>query len=83
MKQFKIDNFDSNTSEETVYYFEPINHVNHCFLSDTDIILVASPVSTEDKNSHSAPLTSETNSEFIDTVSNVQTSGNSEKFDAS
>ena len=50
----------SNTSEEAVYTFEPINHVAKDFFSDTDLILDSSPDSSEKKHSSlSAPSVSE------------------------
>ena len=79
LKYFKTDTSDSNTSEETVHYIEPVNPVNSILFCDTDLILDSSPDSTEKNSLPSVSLICERNSKCIDFVSTVQTSSKSEK----
>ena len=83
LKCFKIDNSDSDTSEETVTCIAPIKPVSDQFFSDFDLFLDSCPDSTENINLTSAPPVSETNATFIDTGFTVQFPGNSEKINSS
>ena len=83
MKYFKNDDSDFNSSEETVYCIETINHLAYFFFSNTDVVLDSSPDSTENGILPSVPTVSERNSKFIDSGSTVQTSSNSENFNFS
>ena len=57
-----------------------MNTVNNIFFSDTDVIMVSCPDSTENNKRSSAPAVFESNAKYTDTGSTVQTSINTEKF---
>ena len=61
LKYLTNDASSSNTSEETVICRELINLVNNIFLSDTDVILVSSSVTSDNNKLHSVPPVSERN----------------------
>ena len=83
MEQFKTVKSNSNSSEETKYTFEQINHVTQNSFSDTDVILGSARDSCEVYKLPSAPPVPETNSKFIVTGSNVKTKTFSEKLTSS
>ena len=83
LKPSKIGNFDSNTSDGTVYTHKPNIPVTIISFSDTGVFLDSSSYLSENRSSTSAPPVSEINLKTIDTGSTGQTSAIAEKLTSS
>ena len=80
LKPSKNDNFDSNTSEGTVYIHKPNIPVTNITFSQTDVFLDSSSGLYENSGSTSAPPVSEIYLKAVDTRSTGQTSANAKKL---